>query len=183
MIQAPIEVDQDPEPDIRRFSSSTSNQQQEPLTNTSSPQYTHQHGVSNSRIDRSHYSPSIARSDYDEKHGDSHDVRSTTDMNRTPHGELRDKLEIDVPVSRSSSKRPKVRDFAVTNITDPIRRATEKLVPARRDGSPEVAFALPPDRPGTPRQRIRAQPKLLSMTPGWKVSFKVGQIVRCLLRC
>jgi hypothetical protein len=178
MIQTPIEVDQDPEPDIRRFSSSIPNNQPPTPANTLSPstQYTNQDGIPNSRIDRSSYNPSITRSDVDEKHADSYDVRSATDMNRTSiPGDSRDKVEIDVLESRSLSKMPKVRDFAVTNIADPIRRATEKLVPARRDGSLEVAFALPPDRPGTPRPRVRAQPKLMSMTPGWKVSFKVSQ--------
>ena len=180
MIQAPIEVDQDPEPDIRRFSSSSINNPQGPNNPPStalSPasQHTH-HGVPNSRIDRSPHPPSIIRSDYDEKHAGDYDVRSASDLNPTPpSGDKHDKIESDVPVSRSSSKKPKVRDFAVSSLTVPIRRATEKLVPTRRNGSPEVAFALPPDRPGTPRQRPRrAQPKLLSATPGWKVSFKVS---------
>jgi len=181
MIQTPIELDQDPEPDIRRFSPSTYHQPHQESPNTTlSPDHQHilHHGVSDSRIDRSFHSPSVTRSDYNEKPDAAHDIHSATDVTcTTADGDKRDKLEIDVPVSRSSSKRPKVRDFAVTNITDPIRRATEKLVPARRDGSPEVAFALPPDRPGTPRPRMsRAQPKLLSATPGWKLSFKVSHV-------
>lgn len=192
MVQTPVEYDPDPEPDIRRLSSSQQYQHnyqestQAPDRALSTP-HTHfdtHHGVSNPRIERADGGGG-GDNDDDEKWSN-----QTTNVNRTPSDKpypaiVADKLEsdaADLPVSRSSSKRPKARDFAVTNIAAPIRRATEKLVPAKRNpGQQDVAFALPPatSRPVSPSPseaaaKARAKTKFFHGGPGFKQSFKVS---------
>lgn len=179
MIQTPLELDQDPEPDIRRLPSSQLQQ-----TDTNSPSDpsdtlstdTHatkiNHGDPNTRFNHSQggsggkmydeksteyiLNPSVSNIDDNEK-------PATADLASGP----------DVSVSRPTSNRPKVRDFAVANIAQPIRRATEKLVPAKRDGPP-VAFALPPNRPGTPNSANEMRRERAKVpAPGFKQSLIV----------
>lgn len=196
MIQTPIETEPEPEPDIRRFSSS--NHSNTPATTTTAdtpieqisnqPRDKH-HGDSNPRLERPqpihpHPNPNL-RQVYDEK---STEYLTSTDVTRASTGDSIDREKAaldntprqeshDVPVSRPTSNRPKARDFAVANITQPIRRATEKLVPAKRDGPPDVAFALPPHprRVGSPDSAAAAQRAKRQMpAPGFKQSLVVG---------
>jgi hypothetical protein len=201
MVQTPVDYDPDPEPDIRRLSSSQHNQntnQEQPnpaadrALSTPHSHYDTHNGVPDSRIERHPpilHVPQGSRGVDDDD--DEKSSNNATDVTRAPSPDKRyptivgDKLETeaaDVPVSRSSSKRPKARDFAVTNIAAPIKRATEKLVPARRTpGQQDVAFALPPatSRPGSPSPsaaaaaKARAKTKFYHGGPGFKQSFKV----------
>lgn len=209
MVQTPVEYDPDPEPDIRRFSSSQQqfNNNQDPtfpapdraLSTPPTAHFDTQHGVPDSRIERRPpilHVPQAGRPNHGDGDDDEKSSDQTAHVNPTPNDKqypatVGDKLEsdaADLPVSRSSSKRPKARDFAVTNIAAPIRRATEKLVPAKRNpGQQDVAFALPPatSRPVSPSPsataaKARATAKFFHGGPGFKQSFKVSLMHACM---
>jgi hypothetical protein len=186
MIQAPIDYEPDPEPDIRRFSSSNQPPQEQPRSQSAYLDTDNHHGVPDPQIERPQPAhPASHAPDapvYDEKsteYAAGADVTpsSTADSINQEKAAIAPN-NLDVPVTRPTSNRPKVRDFAVNNIAQPIRRATEKLVPAKRDGPPDVAFALPPDLPrreGSPNSAARREKRKLP-SPTYKESF----IVRCL---
>lgn len=185
MINTPIELDPDPEPDIRRSSSyhhSPPSPRTAPTTSNNQLPDSHHDGIPDPRIER----PGAKRPLDDDTHrakavgGDAGAASAgQTEMNPSPPSILLDAqastlrpngLGPDVPVSRPTSNRPKVRDFAAQtanaaksiNIAEPLRRATEHLgrvVPAKREGPIDAPGGIPASLVYRPREVGMSNPR------------------------
>jgi hypothetical protein len=191
MIQTPIELDQDPEPDIRRLPSSLHNHiDPETSLNHQPDRSTPESPISDLHAQTLDHGELEPRNDVS-LHAQFHRERGTniatseksTEYLVNPSTTIDNEKHVlglasgpDVQISRPTSNRPKVRDFAVANIAQPIKRATEKLVPAKRDGPPDVSFGLPPNRPGTPHSAgAQRRERNALPNPGFKESCIVSR--------
>ena len=95
----------------------------------------------------------------------------------------------DILVSRPSSNRPKVRDFAAINIAQPIHRATgqlERLVPAKRDGPLDIQGSRAVGGGGvvsSPLPLERTASKIVFPNPSWGESFRVSSLLLNTVHC